>query len=72
MGVKGAIKGMTKGADLLHPKLSLSYVLAATIAIMVLLFVIDGGKWLKGKVSRIGQGVIPQADSPDWEAKLGI
>lgn len=72
MAIKGALKGMTKGADLLHPKLNLGYVLAAIVAVAVLLGVWKGGGYLYGKVSKVSQGLIPTADAPDWEAKLGI
>lgn len=72
MAIKGALKGMTKGADLLHPKLNLGYVLAAIVAVAVLLGVWKGGGYLYGKVSKVTQGLIPTADAPDWEAKLGI
>jgi hypothetical protein len=70
--VKGALKGMTKGADLLHPKLSLGYVLAAIVAVAVLLGVWKGGGYVYSKVSKVTQGLVPSADAPDWEAKLGI
>jgi hypothetical protein len=72
MAIKGALKGMTKGADLLHPKLNLGYVLAAIVAVAVLLGVWKGGGYLYGKVSKVTQGLVPSADAPDWEAKLGI
>ena len=70
--IKGAVKGMAGGADLLHPKLSLGYVLAAIVAVAVLLGVWKGGGYLYGKVSKVTQGLVPSADAPDWEAKLGI
>jgi len=70
--IKGALKGMTKGADLLHPKLNLGYVLAAIVAVAVLLGVWKGGGLLYSKVGKITQGLVPKAEAPDWEARLGI
>lgn len=72
MALKKALRGMTGGADLLRPKLSLGYILAAVVAVAVLILVVTGGKWLYAKSAKIGQGLIPKADMPDWEAKLGL
>lgn len=63
---------MSGGANLLRPKLSLGYVVAAVVAVAVLLGVIAGGKWLYAKVGSVAQGVIPSAESVDFKAKLGI
>ena len=72
MAIKKALKGMTGGADLLRPKLSLGYIVAAVVAVAVLLGVLAGGKWLYAKTGKVVQGVIPQAESIDYKAKLGI
>lgn len=72
MAIKKALRGMTGGADLLRPKLSLGYVVAAIVAVAVLLGVWAGGKMLYAKAGRLAQGLIPQAESVDYKAKLGI
>ena len=72
MAIMRKLKGVTKGADLLHPKLNLGYILAAIVAVAVLLGVWKGGGYLYGKVSKVTQGLVPTADAPDWEARLGI
>jgi len=72
MALRKAVSGITKGADLLHPKLSLSYILAAIVAVSVLILVFTGGKWLYAKAAKVGQGLIPQAKMPDFRAQLGI
>ena len=72
MAIKKALRGMTGGADLLRPKLSLGYVVAAIVAVAVLLGVIAGGKYLYGKAGSVAQGLIPSAESVDYKAKLGI
>lgn len=72
MALKKALRGMTKGADLLRPKLSLGYIVAAIVAVAVLLGVWAAGKWLYAKTSKVTQGLIPKADMPDWEAKLRL
>ena len=72
MAIKKALRGMTGGADLLRPKLSLGYVVAAIVAVAVLLGVWAGGKALYAFVGRKAQGLIPQAESVDYKAKLGI
>ena len=72
MSLRKAVGGMTKGADLLKPKLSVQYILAGIVAVAVLLLVLTGGKWLYAKGSGILQGLIPQAKMPDFRAKLGI
>jgi len=72
MAIKKALRGMTGGADLLRPKLSLGYIVAAIVAVAVLLGVITGGKWLYAKAGKVAQGVIPQAENVDYKARLGI
>ena len=72
MAIKKALRGISGGADLLRPKLSLGYIVAAVVAVAVLLGVIAGGRYLYAKAGKIGQGLMPKAEMPDWEAKLGI
>lgn len=72
MAIMNKLKGVTKGADLLHPKLNFGYILAAIVAVAVLLGVWKGGGYLYAKVSKVTQGLVPSAEAPDWEAKLGI
>jgi hypothetical protein len=70
--MKKYLSKVTGGADLLRPKLSIGYIVAAVVAVAVLLAVITGGKWLYAKAGRIAQGVIPSAENVDYKAKLGI
>ena len=63
---------VTGGADLLRPKLSIGYIVAAVVAVAVLLGVIAGGKWLYARAGRLAQGLIPTAENVDYKAKLGI
>ena len=63
---------LTGGADLLRPKLSVGYIIAAVVAVAVLLGVLAGGKWLYAKAGRISQGLIPSAENVDYKARLGI
>ena len=72
MSIKKSLRGMSGGANLLRPKLSLGYIVAAVVAVAVLLAVIAGGKWLYAKAGSVAQGVIPSAESVDFKAKLGI
>lgn len=70
--MKKYINKVTGGADLLHPKLSVGYVVAACVAVMVLLGVIAGGKYLYARAGRLAQGLIPTAENVDYKTKLGI
>ena len=72
MTLRKSLEGMGKGADLLHPKLNLGYILAAVVAVAVLLLVLTGGKWLYAKAHGVAQGVLPSAKMPDFRAALGI
>ena len=72
MAIKKALKGITGGADLLKPKLSLGYIVAATVAVAVLILVVGLGKWTYAKTRKMTEGLIPNAEKPDLRAKLGL
>jgi len=72
MAIKKALRSVTGGADLLHPKLSLGYVVAAIVAVAVLLGVWAGGKWLYAKSRKMTEGILPNAEKPDLRGKLGL
>ena len=70
--MKKYLSKVTGGANLLRPKLSPGYIVAAMVAVMVLLIVITGGKWLAERANRLAQSIIPSAPNIDYKAKLGI
>ena len=72
MTLKKAIRGATGGADLLKPKLSLGYIVAASVAVAVLILVIGLGKWGYAKTRKLSEGLIPSAAKPDLRGKLGL
>jgi len=73
MAIKRALRGVTGGADLLHPKLSLGYVVAAMVAVAVLFMVYGGGKYIFGKGKAVAQGLLPESTGMgDLEAELGL
>jgi len=73
MAIKKALRGVTGGADLLRPKLSLGYVVAAMVAVAVLLMVWGGGKYIFSKGKSVAQGLLPESTgSGDLEAELGL
>jgi len=73
MAIKKALRGISGGADLLHPKLNVSYVLAAIVAVAVLLMVWGGGKLVFAKGKSVVQGVMPESTGAgDLEAELGL
>jgi len=75
MAIKKTIGKVTGGADLLHPKLSLGYIVAAIVAVAVLLGVFTGGKWLLGKTKSVAEGVLPasaKGGDSDLEGMLGL
>ena len=58
MAIKKALRGISGGADLLHPKLSVGYILAAVVAVAVLLMVWGGGKYVFAKGKSVAQGLL--------------
>jgi len=46
MAVMNEIKKLTKGADLTHPKLSLGWIVAAVVAVILLLVAFKAGSFL--------------------------
>ena len=72
MVVKRTLNNITKGADLLKPKPSLEYVMAAIVGVGVLMLVYKGAEMAVAKFSSMGQSYNPYAPKPDYAAALGI
>jgi len=54
---------MPKGElDILHPQISISYVLTAIIVVVIILAVIGVGSWLYGK----GKAMVPSGTGADF------
>lgn len=72
MAITRTISNVTRGADLLKPQLNIAYIAAATVSIVVLLFVWKMGTLIFAKGGTFVQGRIPGAATPDYNAALGI
>jgi len=72
MAITKAITDMSKGANLLRPELSLGYLAAATVSVIVLMFVWRAGGLIFEKGGRVVQGHIPSVQTTDYAAALGI
>ena len=72
MVVTKTLSNITRGADLLKPKPSLDYVVAAIVGVGVLLLVYNGAQIIFDKFTMIGQSYNPYAPKPDYRASLGI
>jgi len=66
------ITDVTRGANLLNPQLNLTYIMAATVGIVVLLFVWKAGTTIFDQGGKLVQRRIPGGETPDFAAALGI
>jgi hypothetical protein len=72
MAITRTLSDVTKGADLLKPQLNIAYIAAATVSIVVLLFVWKMGTLIFAKSETFVEGRIPGAAIPDYKTALGI
>ena len=72
MAITKAITDASRGANLLRPELSLGYLAAATVSVIVLMFVWRAGGIIFDKGSRVVQGHIPAVQTTDYAKALGI
>jgi len=72
MAISKTISNVTGGANLLSPQLNLTYIIAATVGIVVLLFVWKAGTTIYDKGSKAVQARVPGGETPDLAAALGI
>lgn len=72
MAISKTISTVTRGADLLKPQLNLSYLAAATVSIVVLMFIWKAGNYVFDRGSKLVQGNIPGVKTPDYVTALGI
>ena len=54
---------LTKGANLANPKPSVSYLLAGTVAVAMLMLIMGTGGWLYGKTKTVTSGLSTGAGS---------
>jgi len=72
MAITKAITDMSKGANLLRPELSLGYIAAGTVSVIVLMLVWKMGGVIFDKGGRVVQGHIPAVQTTDYAKALGI
>lgn len=72
MVVTKTLKSVTRGADLLKPKPTIEYVIAAIVGVGVLMLVYKGGQMAFDKFQMMGQSHNPYAPKPDYKDALGI
>jgi len=72
MAISKMVTDATRGANLLRPELNLGYLAAATVSVIVLMFVWRAGGLIFDKGSRVVQGHIPAVQTTDYAKTLGI
>jgi hypothetical protein len=74
MAIKKTISNLGGGADLLRPQMNLTYIAAATVGIVVLLFVWKMGGLIFAKGTGFVESRIPggKAVTIDYKEALGI
>jgi hypothetical protein len=72
MTIGKTLSNVTRGAELNKPELSLNYILAATVGIVVLMFAWKAGNAIFAKGNTLVQGSIPGGSTPDFKTALGI
>ena len=72
-GIKGGLKRMSKGSNLLRPSLSLWWILGALVSVAVAYFAFEYGKkgYVKAK-SMVGAATPGASGKGDLRARLGI
>jgi hypothetical protein len=72
MAITKTISNVTRGADLLKPQLNITYLAAATVSVVVLMFVWKMGNYVFDKGGRMVQGNVPGMNTPAFAQALGI
>lgn len=72
MTISKTLSNVSRGADITKPELSINYVLAATLGVIVLLAAWHMGTAIFNKGSTVVQGKIPGVATTDFKAALGI
>ncbi len=72
-GIKGGLKKMAGGSNLLHPKFSLWWILGALVSVAVAYFAFEYGKkgYVKAK-SMVGAATPGASGKGDLRARLGL
>jgi len=72
MTVTKTLTSATRGVNLIRPELSLQYLAAGTVSIVVLMFIWKAAGMIFDQGGRFVQGRVPGVKTPDYAAALGI
>jgi hypothetical protein len=72
MTINKVLKDVTRGAELTKPELSINYLIAATIGVVVLIAAWQMGNAIFSKGSTLVQGRLTGVPVTDYKAALGI
>lgn len=72
MTIKKTLSGVTRGAELTKPELTINYLIAATIGVVVLMAAWQMGNSIFSRGSTFVQGRLSGVPAADYKAALGI
>jgi len=72
MTVTRSISQATRGVNLIKPQMTLQYLAAGTVSIIVLMIIWKAGGMVFDQGGRFIQGHVPGVKTPDYAVALGI